>query len=96
MPLAEKVAARCAEKGVAGRTVTLKVKYDDFEQITRRRTLPGAIDDADDMVEVAAALLAELAPFPKAVRLLGVSVSGFAPDLSVDTDQMDLFAPSGP
>jgi DNA polymerase-4 len=90
-PLVEKVAARCAEKGVAGRTVTLKVKYDDFEQITRQRSVPAPVDGRDHMISIAAELLAELHPFTKGIRLLGVSLSGFdVPDHSAAA-QPDLF-----
>ena len=39
-PLAEKVWAMCERSGTRGRTVTLKVKYADFEQITRSRSFP--------------------------------------------------------
>ncbi|MEP3667916.1 MAG: DNA polymerase IV [Roseibium sp.] len=90
-PIADKVALRCREKGVAGRTVTLKVKYADFEQITRRRTLSSAIEEADDMCEVAGELLQGLVPLKKGVRLLGVSLSGFDAPEPESEDQPDLF-----
>jgi DNA polymerase IV len=45
-PLIDKVWRHCEDKGTRGRTVTLKVKFADFEQITRSRTLIGAIGSA--------------------------------------------------
>jgi DNA polymerase-4 len=42
-PLIDKVWWYCEDKGTTGRTVTLKVKFADFELITRSRTLPGSI-----------------------------------------------------
>ncbi|MGA8890359.1 MAG: DNA polymerase IV, partial [Anaeromyxobacteraceae bacterium] len=42
-----RVARRLREAGVRGRVVTLKVKYADFEQVTRRSTLDAPTDDAD-------------------------------------------------
>src|SRR3954470_15095337 len=42
-PLVDKLWRYCEQSQVRGRTVTLKVKYQDFEQITRSRSLPGLI-----------------------------------------------------
>jgi DNA polymerase-4 len=60
-----------------GRTVTLKVKLADFELISRSRTLTGVVASRDELEFVTAELLKVLLPMPKAVRLLGVSISGF-------------------
>lgn len=60
------------------RTVTIKVRYDDFTTITRSRTLPTGVGDARTLHETAADLLlhsTDAATRP--VRLIGVSVSGF-------------------
>lgn len=73
--LAEKVWRHCEAKELTGRTVTLKVKFADFQQITRSRTLPCAIDGAADMSGVAHALLAAEFPVIKGIRLLGVTLS---------------------
>jgi DNA polymerase IV len=91
-PLIAKIMRRCEEKDVRGRTVTLKVKYADFELITRRRTLEHILDDPAEIEAVAGALLEQLSPFAKGIRLLGVSVSGLqSAELAVDR-QLDLFA----
>ena len=76
-PLIEKVWRHCEDKGTRGRTVTLKVKFADFEMISRSRTVAGTIESNSDLANVAAELLKALFPMKKAVRLLGVSVSGF-------------------
>jgi DNA polymerase-4 len=73
---AERVAAHLRRAGRRGRTVTLKLKYADFESITRRVTLAVATDDGHAIYEAAAAQLAR-ADTDRAVRLTGVSVSGF-------------------
>ncbi|MCD9007493.1 DNA polymerase IV [Luteimonas sp. XNQY3] len=73
--LAEKVWRHCEAKDLTGRTVTLKVKYADFRQITRARTLPAALRNAAELEQWANALLATVFPFEKGVRLLGVTVS---------------------
>jgi DNA polymerase IV len=43
-PIIDKVWRHCDQTGVRGRTVTLKVKYTDFHQITRSRTLAGIVE----------------------------------------------------
>jgi DNA polymerase-4 len=77
-PLIDKVWRHCEDKGTRGRTVTLKVKFADFELISRSRTVAGSIVRRSDLAKVTGELLRALFPMKKAVRLLGVSVSGFA------------------
>nr|WP_235891028.1 DNA polymerase IV [Pararhizobium mangrovi] len=82
--LAAKVWESCEAKGLSGRTVTVKVKYNDFRQITRRSTQPGPLRSASELEDAAVALLAPLYPFERSVRLLGVTVSTFdRPDTAV-------------
>lgn len=63
--------------GRSARTVTVKVRYGDFTQVTRARTLPEPADTPQQLGAVAAALLDE-AGTGQGVRLLGVSLSGLA------------------
>ena len=63
--------------GIGGRTVTVKIKYADFEQITRSRTLSHPIASRGELAEAAEALLASTFPPRRAIRLLGISMSGF-------------------
>ncbi len=74
--LASQVETRLHEMQVAGKTVTLKVKFADFEQITRAITLTKPLQDAQAMMPVLRTLLAHLEGNPKLVRLLGVTISG--------------------
>lgn len=67
------VAARLRGAGLAGRTVTVKVRFNDFATITRSRTLPEAVDTAPELASAAGALLDGVDAGP-GVRLLGVSV----------------------
>jgi DNA polymerase IV len=74
-PVAEKV-WRAIENGpVRGRTLTLKVKFADFRQITRARTYESAIASHVELQEAALSLLAPVFPTEKGIRLLGVSLS---------------------
>ncbi|AMM86779.1 DNA polymerase IV [Martelella sp. AD-3] len=75
IPLAEKVWRHAENKQISGRTVTLKVKYADFQQITRSRTVRQNVRNADEIAEIAGTLLAELFPTQKGIRLLGVTLS---------------------
>jgi DNA polymerase-4 len=77
-PLIDKVWRHCEDKATRGRTVTLKVKFADFEQITRSRTVAGAVGSRAELEATSAELLRALFPMDRAVRLLGISISGFA------------------
>jgi DNA polymerase-4 len=74
-PLVEDVWAHCERTGVRGRTATLKIKYADFQSITRRRTEGTPISGKSELGRIALSLLGALAPLPKPVRLLGVTLS---------------------
>ena len=75
-----RVASRLAVRGDAARTVTTKVRYQDFSIRSRSVTLPAGIDTADEIAEHACALLDRaLADRPGALRLIGVSVSSLEP-----------------
>lgn len=58
-----------------GRTLTLKVKYADFQQITRSRTVHKALRTPNELCTLAEALLQDTEALTRPVRLLGLSVS---------------------
>ena len=89
-PLADKVWKVCEARQLFGRTVTLKVKYANFEQITRARSLHAVIRDRRDLGAVVEELLAATFPPKMAVRLLGVTVSNFDRGEKPDQPQMAL------
>lgn len=74
---ANRVARRMRQNDVKGRTITLKVKYNDFTRITRSVTLPDATDDAMTIYAGACELLRNTLVGKKPVRLLGISLSNF-------------------
>jgi DNA polymerase-4 len=59
---------------VAGRTVTLKVKYGDFTLITRSKSFASTVPDKDAFTAAGQALLDALHPLPKGIRLLGLGL----------------------
>src|SRR5271155_4153123 len=71
----DKVWEHCERSGSRGRTVTLKVKFANFQQITRSRTGQTQITTHGELEELGNALLEPLFPVTKGVRLLGVSLS---------------------
>ena len=85
--LSEKVTDRAKAKGLAGRTVTLKLKRADFTTITRRHTLREPTQMADRMYREAADLLSHVGG-RDAYRLIGVGLSDIvaasAADLTPD------------
>jgi len=73
--LAKQVEHRLAELRVGGKTLTLKVKWSNFDLITRSISRPYGFGNAEDMLPVLHNLLRQLDGRNRAVRLLGVSVS---------------------
>ncbi|MDO5706713.1 MAG: DNA polymerase IV [Paracoccus sp. (in: a-proteobacteria)] len=90
-PIAQKVWDQAARAGLRARTVTIKIRFSDFHQITRARSLPRPIASAAELSAIIENLTAAVLPGPLGVRLLGVTLSGFdAPDNETD-GQMELF-----
>jgi DNA polymerase-4 len=74
--LAARVAERLQRRGLAGRTVVLKLTYRNFEHVTRRTTLARPTSDAALIAAAARALLARSDAASRLVRLVGVAVGG--------------------
>lgn len=89
-PIIDKVWKHCEKTDVRGRTVTLKVKFSDFHQITRSRTLPSYVESQGRLEQAAFDLLQALFPLDKSVRLLGVSLSALDTDQETDSPQLTL------
>ncbi|MBM2574923.1 DNA polymerase IV [Jannaschia sp. Os4] len=81
--LAEQVADRAKAKGLAGRTVTLKLKRADFKLATRRHALPEPTQLADRIWREAVALMAAH-PDPGPFRLVGCGLSEIGPEAGAD------------
>ena len=84
--LKEGLIARLSKAGKSGKTLTLKVKFDNFEQITRSKTLLQTIttkilhDLSDDLLKEA--------PLNRPIRLLGLTVSNFKEEQEQDALQL--------
>lgn len=73
--IADEVWRRASKRDFFGRTVTLKIKYADFEQITRSRTSTGFVTEFGSFWRTAQELLSQVDRQGKKIRLLGLSVS---------------------
>ncbi|WP_063771134.1 DNA polymerase IV [Streptacidiphilus neutrinimicus] len=76
--LAQQNAARLRAAGLAGRTVTVKVRFADLRTVTRSRKLPEPVDLAHDIFTAALPLFAGLVPTRARIRLVGLRVEGLA------------------
>lgn len=84
--MADAVARRCREHGLAARTITLKIRYGDFSNVSRTKTLDVPVDTSQAIMAVVDELLPHI-DVASGVRLAGVSARNFAePD-----PQMSLF-----
>jgi DNA polymerase-4 len=77
--LSAKVTSRMRVAGVAGRTVTIRVRFADFTTITRSRTLPEATDVTQEIYRTATRLYDALGLQRARLRLVGVRVEGLVP-----------------
>ncbi|WP_018236798.1 DNA polymerase IV [Ensifer sp. BR816] len=89
-PLIEKVWGYCEANEIGAKTVTLKVKYADFSQITRSKTVAAPLQAIADLEEVVGLLLAPIFPPRKGIRLLGVSLSSLERQTSGVAPQLQL------
>lgn len=74
-PLIDKVWGHCERTGNRGRTVTLKIKFSDFEIASRSRTMSVSVVSREALATRSIGLLEAAMPLPKPVRLLGISLS---------------------
>jgi DNA polymerase-4 len=89
-PLVDKVWHYCDSTGVRGRTVTLKVKFADFQIVTRSRSRVTLISDRSTLASISAELLSAQFPLRKGVRLIGVSLSSLCDESSKVDPQVAL------
>jgi DNA polymerase-4 len=85
VPIAENVFARVERHGFAARTVTTKLRYDDFAIVTRSRTLAAPVGTAEALSGLAVELLEKaLRDRHAPVRLLGVYVGKLAREAQLE------------
>jgi DNA polymerase-4 len=75
--IAQIVCNRLLQHRLKGRTVTLKIKYHDFKQVTRSQSFPIGTDHLETITTTAKQLLTAADLEEKKIRLLGISLSNF-------------------
>ncbi|WP_431210074.1 hypothetical protein ACQ86N_28925 [Puia sp. P3] len=99
-PALEKIAGtvvgRLVRNKLKGRTITVKIKYADFRQITRSKSFARGTDELEVILLTSIELLVGSGLEDKKVRLLGITVSNFEgaaglPAEGVGGGQMELF-----
>ncbi|MGE7368385.1 DNA polymerase IV [Neorhizobium sp. NPDC001467] len=92
IPLVDKVWRYCDANDIRPRTVTVKIKYADFRQVTRSRSTSAPISSAAIIRDICDTILADEFPSDKGVRLLGVTLSSLerADNVDVSGQQFDL------
>lgn len=93
--LAEKVAARARARGLAGRTVAIKIRFADFTTVTRSRTLASPTDIAQEIYRTARDLYAALGLQRVRIRLVGVRLEGLV-EAVARVDQLSLLPGDDP
>jgi len=73
--LAIELENRLKTKNIKGKTLTVKLKFEDFEQITRSNTVNFFFGKQNEIKEIAKVLLMEEFPLPKPIRLIGLQIS---------------------
>ena len=82
------VGRRLRKKGLAGHTVTIKLRYADLSRRTAQKGLPANVDDETVFISVAKRLIDEIWRPGDSVRLVGLGISGF----EAHDEQLGLFA----
>jgi DNA polymerase-4 len=75
--MADEVWSWCEKANSRGRTVTLKIKWANFQIATRSRSMETAIETRERLREVALNLIRCVFPPPRGIRLVGVTLSNF-------------------
>jgi DNA polymerase-4 len=96
MKITRTVYDRLLRHGLKGRTVTLKIKYHDFKQVTKSHSFAAGVDEKETIFKTAQDLLLASGIDNKKIRLLGISLSNFGETMSRQnqtegSDQLKLF-----
>ena len=72
-----------------GRTVTLKVKFNDFKNMTRSKSVTHWVESRDEFAAISRALLEEALPLPMPIRLMGLTLSNLEGAQAVEGEKRD-------
>jgi DNA polymerase-4 len=81
----------CAGTNAFGRTVTVKIKFADFQIITRSKSQSRPVATHEELRATSLGLIRSVLPAPKGIRLLGVTVSNFERAVAIREETLPLF-----
>ncbi len=90
LAMADEVWAWCEATGARGRTVTVKIKWSDFQLETRRRSVTGMVASHHDLRRLSLDLVRSVYPPRAGIRLVGVTLSNFETAADEAADQLSL------
>ncbi len=91
--IAGRISEKLHEKRLRAKTVTLKVRYANFQSITRAKTLSRPIDSKEEIMQPIPELLSQTEAGQRKVRLLGISTSNFVDMNLLTAESMQLYLP---
>lgn len=94
LEMADDVWAWCEKTGARGRTVTVKIKWADFQQSTRSQSLASPVDSRATLHEASLGLIRSVFPPARGVRLVGVTLSNFAGQPASPAGELSLLSES--
>ncbi len=86
--MADDVWAWCEKANSHGRTVTVKIKWADFQISTRSRSMETTIQTREKLHQIAVDLIRSVFPPRKGVRLVGVTLSNFRPQTASEAAEL--------
>ena len=90
LAMADDVWAWCEKTGARARTVTVKIKWADFQQATRSRSLPSPVADRETLRRASLDLVRSVYPPRLGIRLVGVTLSNFDQAITLKDEQLGL------
>jgi DNA polymerase IV len=88
--MADDVWAWCEKTNARGRTVTVKIKWADFQVSTRSRSMEMTIQTKEKLHQLALGLIRSVFPPPKGIRLVGVTLSNFQSQSGIEAAELPL------
>ena len=93
--MADDVWAWCEKTHALGRTVTVKIKYADFQIATRSRTFDAPVNSREALHGASLQLVRSVYPLSKGIRLVGVTLSSFGAREEASAEQLSLALAEG-
>lgn len=88
--VAKRLFERIEKAKLYGKTITVKIKFHDFQQVTRSKTLPKPISNYEEILQLSKQLVLSDTIIGKPIRLLGISISNFLSPEKLQNQQLQI------